>query len=727
MGTLTGDEVRQLCNPVESIEPMVHPNLHTKSVAWYSLPTDRVRYVGEPVVGLVASSPYTILDALEAFDVEYDPLPAVTNAEVGLSKETPLLYDHWKDNVLMRFHFDGGDVDGALKKSDVIVETKIRMHRHTASPIENRAYLADYDRRRSFLTLYSTSQSPHVTRTYLSSILKMPENSIRVIAPDVGGAFGRGHPTYSEEIVVCLLSMRLGVPVKWVGTRRECLMTDHHSREQAHEVRAGFKKDGTLLAVEDRICVDMGVFQPTGGIASSLVTSKLVPGPYKLRNYRVEITGVTTNKSPFGANRGFGKESAALVHERLMDIAAEKLGIDPAEIRLRNFVQPQEFPYTSVIGERYDSGDYPESLNRVLNAIEYAQVRKKQNELRRLNRHLGIGIAVGLCPGSLSNPDNLYTGWDSAMIVMDPSGYVTVLAGVASPGTEHAITLAQVAADELGLPLESVRVVEGDTLVCPYGSGNWSDRGATIGASAVLLAARKLKEKLAKIAAHLLGVSPDAVEFREGKVVVQGETNRSISLSEVAWAAHASPNKLPGGMEPGLTVTASFSFPPSEVEKDGKWGMYNVYSSQAVAAVVEVDPETFQTNVLRYVMADDSGVLINPKVVEGQLIGAAAQGISATILEELVYDRDGQLTTSTLMDYLVATARETPAMEVEHVIVPSPMTPLGTKGAGETGIVGPYAALCSAVEDALRPLKIRITGTPISQEVLWKLTRTSSP
>jgi carbon-monoxide dehydrogenase large subunit len=496
-------------------------------------------------------------------------------------------------------------------------------------------------------------------------------------------------------------------------------MGDHHSREQIHEVKAALKKDGTITAIDDSITVDMGVFQPTGGIASTLVTAKMVPGPYKIKNYRVRLTGVSTNKSPFGANRGFGKESAALVHERIMDYASEKLGIDPVEIRLRNFIQRSDFPYVNASGEKYDSGDYDKTFSKLLTLIGYADFRKKQQDLRKKNKHIGVGLTFVLCPSSLSNRDNLYTGWDSASVTMDPSGYITVMTGLTSPGTGHEVVYSQVVADELGVELSSIRVMEGDTLACPYGSGNWTDRGATIGASAVLLAARKLGVKLRKIGGALLDLSDKYLGLRDGYVFSLDEPSRRVSFSEIAWVAHASPHKLPPEVEPGLTEIATFTLKPSEIDRDGKWGLYQIVSSAATAAIVEVDPETFQIKILRYVMVDDSGVLINPAVVHGQLVGAAAQGISSSFLEELTY-QDGQLLTPTLMDYKLATAVEVPDIEVDQIETPSPYTLMGAKGAGEGGIVAPYAALCSAVEDAIRPLGIRIAETPLKSEKFWR-------
>jgi aerobic carbon-monoxide dehydrogenase large subunit len=725
LDVVTGEEVHALCKPVDSVESIYHPNLKTQGAPWYALPSDKARYVGEPVAAFVVEEKDQLEDAMDSIEFEYEPLDAVTTVEQGMSKDSPKLYDGWKDNTLLRFDFSGGDVDGALAKADCVIETKLKMHRHTASPIENRAYVADYDKKASFLTMWSTTQAPHVARTYLSGILNLPENSIRVIQPDVGGAFGRGHPVYPEEILVCLLSMRLGRPVKWLGSRRDCLMTDVHAREQTHELKAGFRKDGTLLAVDDKIVVDMGVFQPTGGVPSNIVTAKLIPGPYRLQNYRVKQIGVCTNKSAFGAYRGFGKESAALAYERLMDMAAERLGIDPAAIRLKNFIRKDEFPYTSVIGETYDSGDYTGCFQKALRLADYEGLRRQQAEFRKQGRHIGIGLAYSICPCSMSNPDNLYTSWDSATVTMDPSGNITVLAGVTSPGTQHSTTFSQIAADEFGVNPDQVRVVEGDTLACPYGSGNWSDRGATIGGSAVLAASRKLKEKIATIAAYKLGVEPGRMVLKNGRVQ-DSKSGGSASLGEIGWMAHTAPSRLPPGVEPGLTATATFSLEASHtIGKTGRWGMYPIYSNNATIIVVEVDTETLQTKILRYLIVDDSGRMINPAVVNDQLVGAAAQGVSGAFLEELFYDENGQLLSSTFMDYLIASSVESSIIEVDHFEVPSPLTPMGTKGAGESGIVGTYAALCAAVEDALRPFGVKITGLPLSPEKLWNLVKTA--
>jgi carbon-monoxide dehydrogenase large subunit len=718
MEIITNEDIRAICQPIETIEPLSHPNLYVQTYPWYPLPLDKVRYVGQPVAAIAAESRYAAADAVGSVQVEYEPLQTVVRAEDSLLPGAPKLYDTWKDNVMLRFRLEGGDVDKAFGSSDHIVETTLRMHRQTTAPIENRACLAQYDRRLSFLTLWTTTQVPHVWRTFLSSILGIPENNIRVIQPHVGGSFGRGHPTYPEDILVCLLAMRTGRPVKWVGTRMECLMTDHHAREQIHHVRAGFRKDGRLLAIDDKAIADMGVFQPSSGLASCLATIKMIPGPYKIGNYRTELICAATNKSTFGAYRGFGKETSTLVHERIMDLAAEELGIDLAAIRFRNFITPEDFPYVSVSGERYDIGNYHKCLRKVLEMIDYENIRAQQIEARRRHRLLGVGMAYYLCPGSPSNTNNLYTGWDSATITMDPSGSVTIFTGLASPGTQHDSTFAQVAADELGIDPASIKVIEGDTQLCPYGLGSWADRGATIGASAVLTVARRLRQKIARIASNLLQTHPEELEFKDGMV---HSRNKSIKMREIAWIAYASPNKLPIGEEPGLLETGTYTFKPEEIKPNGLWSMYPVFSNGAAAAVVEVDPETFEVTVRKFVLADDSGLVINPAVVEGQLIGAAIQGISGTFLEEIIYNEDGQLLTASLMDYQLASAVETPTIALAHMEIPSPMTPLGTKGVGESGITPAYAALCSAVEDALRPYGIRITETSITSEKLWRL------
>jgi carbon-monoxide dehydrogenase large subunit len=693
-----------------------------KRTSCYCLAVGKVYFVGEPVAAVVATDRYQADDALERIVVEYEPLPAVVDAEAALRSDAPLLYEEWGDNVRVRYHFHGGDVAGAFARADTIVRETIRRHRYTSGPIETRAYLASYESATGHLTMWASTQTPHILRSLLAESIAMPEHRVRVITPAVGGGFGCKIPLYQEEPLLAHLAMRIGRPVKWVETRREHLMSAAHSREQVHYMEVAVKWDGTVLGIRDKMIADLGAYVPQSGLQSVLATSSFVPSGYRVENYEVDMYAVHTNKAPFGAVRGFGKADANFVIERMLDIVARELRLDPLEVRLRNFIQPHEFPYTTVTGALLDSGNYPACLQRAMEAVDYENFRREQPELWRRGTYRGASVVFMFEPSANAVADSLHTGYESAVVRIDPSGHVTILAGVAGQGQGHETALAQIAADELGVTPDDITVIAGDTGICPYGLGAWASRFAITGAGSVILACRQLRTKMSRIAAVLLGATADELEGGTSRFFVKGQPERATTVTEIARTAYTQLYKLPAGLEPGLEALAHYITPNIRYVPDEKHrlNMYPSYTSGAYGVIVEVDPASGRVQILRQVFVDDCGNIINPLLVEGQALGGVAQGIGGAMFEELLYGADGQFLSSTFTDYLLPSAMEVPDAQVLHVVTPSPVTLGGFKGAGEGGCIPPPPALTNAVEDALRPFGVRMLAQPLSPQNVWR-------
>ena len=707
--------------PFQSKNPFRQGNPTIKFYDHHCLATDKVRFVGEAVAVIVATDRYLAEDAMEYITAEFEPCPPVVDAEAALENTEPLLYQEWGDNLMLKFKVSGGDVEGAFRQADLVVKEKIASSRFTGTPMEPRAITADYDPKTHLLTVWDSTQIPHVLSTLIPETLNFPNIKVRVIAPRVGGGFGQKWDFYPEEVLVPLLSILTERPVQWVETRSEHMKATHHAREQVHQVEVALKRDGTILGLKDKIIANLGVAYPMAGLASILTTAMFVPGAYKIRNYVADLYGVVTNKTSFGAHRGFGKSEASYVIERLMDIAAKRLDMDPAEIRFKNFVKPEEFPYVCVTGTRYDSGNYPEALRRALELADYSRLREKQEVLRKEKRYLGIGMALVIEPSSSTRMGSYNAGYYSVTLRMDPSGQVYVLTGGNDEGQGHNTTISQLVADEVGVGFDDVYVVEGDSLACPYGSGSYSSRFSIVGSSAVILASRQLREKLLCIASSLLKEQPDDLEIVNGHIHSTRMPENGLSVVDVAKTAYFAIYLLPEGMEPGLQVTHHYHDPNITFQADerGRVAMFSSVPYDANVAVVEVDTETGRIQILKYVSVHDCGNMINPAIVEGQHVGALVHGLGGAIYEEIIYDENGQLVTENFMQYLLPTAMEVPRFTLEHLVTPNPFTPGGFKGAGETGTVGPPPALANAVEDALKPLDTKIRRLPLSPHYIW--------
>ena len=681
------------------------------------LASGRARFVGEPLAVVVADSRYRAEDAAELVEVAYEPLPPVTNADAARRADAPLLHPELADNVLVQATLAGGDVEAALAGAPVRLRRTFKTNRHTGVPIETRGCVAEYEAGTGTLTLWTSSQVPHIVRTALADALSFPEHRIRVVAPDVGGGFGVKSLVYPEEIAVAAVAIRLGRPVKWIEDRIEHLRASLHAREHRYEVEIGADRDGTIVALEATIAVDVGAYSPypfTAGI-EPLMAAGILPGPYRIRHYGCRTEGVATNKAPMGPYRGVARPAAAFALERMVDLLAGQLGIDPADLRARNLVQPSEFPYTSVTGLTYDSGSYVESVARARTALDYDRLRREQRAGREHGRYLGIGFATYTEQTALNSEtfarrgNDVTLGYDSAHVRIEPSGGVTVSVGVPSQGQGVETTMAQVVADRLGVRCEDVGVGYGDTATAPYGMGAFASRGAVVAGGACIRAADTLRAKALAIAAHLLEASADDLDTADGRIAVRGAPERAVSWAEVARLAYHRVDRLPPGMEPGLEAVARYDPPPG------------TFSNATHAAVVEVDVETGAIDIQRYVVVEDCGTMINPMVVEGQTHGAVAQGIGGAIYEELIYDEDGQLTTASLVDYLLPTPVEVPTVEIEHLITPSPHTPGGMKGVGEGGTIAAPAAIANAVADALSEFGIEVNALPLTPDAVRRL------
>jgi carbon-monoxide dehydrogenase large subunit len=682
-----------------------------KSAPQYPLAATKMRYVGEPVAVVVATDRYLAEDALDLIAVESDPLPAVVDAEAALGGGAPLVHDEWGDNLALDFHHAIGDVERAFAAAPVVVRERLSMRRSAGMPLEPRGILAIPDARGG-LAVWASTQVPHLLQRALMEALGLPAHKVRVRAPDVGGGFGTKCTIYPEDVLVPLLAMALGRPVKWIETRREHFQSATHSREQLHEVALAAARDGEILALRDRFVLDQGAYNPWGIVQPYNTVTHLL-GPYRIRHLAVEARVVVTNKTPNAPYRGAGRPEAVFVMDRMIDRLARELGRDPVEIRRRNLVRADELPYDLGLLYRdgqplvYDSGDFPAALEAALDAAGYAEFRDAQEALWRRGVYRGIGISAYV-EGTGIGP------FEGATVRLDRSGKVVVATGACSQGQGHETTFAQVAADGLGVPLEDVTVVGGDTDAIPFGVGTFASRSAVLAGNAIAEAGRKVKEKLVRAAAALLEARLEDLEVADGHVLVRGVPDRALPFARIIEATLPT-FAGPGVADPDFEATSYATVPTV------------TYASAVHVAVVDVDPETGVARVQRYVVSHDCGRVINPMIVEGQIQGGVAQGIGGGLYEDLVYDASGQLLTATLMDYHLPVATEIPAVEIVHLECPSPRNPLGLKGLGEGGAISGPAAISNAIEDALAPFGVRVVETPLSPAALRALMSARAP
>lgn len=684
----------------------------------YPLAVDKVRYVGDPIAAVVADDPYRARDAVEAIAVEYEPLPVVVDAERALEKDAPLVHEELGTNETWHVQMKAGDPDKALSAADVVVQERITNQRLVPAAIETRGVLASYDLGSKMLTLWSATQIPHLLRSYLSFTLRLPENRIRVIAPEVGGGFGSKLNFYPEEAIASQLSIVLGRPVKWTEDRRENMTSTIHGRAYICYVEAGFKRDGTIVGVKLKVIGNVGAYYMHLTPVLPHLTGLMLTGCYKVPNVQYDAHIVLTNTMAMDAYRGAARPEAIYIIERVMDMGARELKIDPVQIRLKNFIQPDEFPFRTATGVIYDSGNYPLALKRALEIVEYDKFRSEQRKAWGEGRYLGIGLSCyteicGWGPSAAVEATypktNAVIGkWEYGAVRFDASGKVTVETGSSPHGQGNETTWAQIVTDQLGVPLEDVLVIHGDTGLVPYGVATYASRSASVGGVAVYMACQKVKEKAKKIAAHLLSGRPDDIVFEAGRGYLKESPEKAVTIQQIAHAAFIA-DKLPEGTEPGLEASHFFD-PPNFTFPFG-----------TVVVTVEVDVRTGEVKLVKYVSVDDCGNVINPMIVEGQIHGGAAQGIAQALYEEVLYDANGQLLTSTFADYFVPTAYEIPSFITERTVTPSPSNPLGVKGVGEASTIGTPPAVVNAVVDALSPLGVKHIDMPLKPERIWTI------
>jgi carbon-monoxide dehydrogenase large subunit len=672
-----------------------------------AMAVDRVRFSGEAVAAVVADDRYRAEDGVEAVIVEYDELPVVASIDAATAEGAVRIHDGWNDNVFISDRMVGGEPDRVFETAHGTLEFDVSTYRHSGTPLECRGCIADYDPIARVLTLWSSTQIPHLIRSEMAICLGMPENRIRVIAPDVGGGFGPKSQLYPEELAVSFLAMKMGRPVRWIEDRQEHMLAACHAREHYHAVQVAYAADGEVLALRVTVHCDTGAYSVYPWTAAMEVgmTVMILPGPYRIRHFECDLHSVATNKTPFGAYRGVARSAACLTIERVMDSVANALGMDPIEVRKRNLIRRDEFPYTSITGFLYDDASLVESLDMVREKAAYEAMRRRQEEARREGRYLGIGVVTFIeqTAPPVDNGLPLNIRMESAIVRMDPSGSVTVQLGTHSQGQGHETTIAQIVADQLSIPMGDIRVLYGDTQSTAQGIGTFASRSAVQGGSAAHIAAGKVRERLLERAAHLLEASVQDLELVDGAVQVRGVPARAIPLPDLARKSYYRTELFPDGTDPLLEAAGTF---------DAGAG---TYANSSQIALVEVDPETGRVEILEYHVAEDCGRMINPTIVDGQVHGGIAQGIGGALLEELIYDEHGQLATASLMDYLIPGSLDIPHISVTHLETPSTITPNGVKGVGESGAIAPYAILAAAVEDALRPIgRVFVNEVPLT-------------
>ena len=679
------------------------------------LATDKVRYVGDGLAVVLATDPYAAADALEAIRVDYEPLPAVVDMQAALADGAPLVHDDISNNRCFTFRLDSGDFEATRSRAEVVLNRRFYNQRLIPNAMEPRAVVVAPTSVTGQTTIWSATQVPHFVRVFVALNTGVPEQQIRVIAPDVGGGFGSKLDVYAEEVIAFVVARKLGRPVKWTESRSENYQATIHGRDVVQEVELTATRDGRVLGLKVDLTADMGAYLQLLTPCIPLLGRYMYPGIYKFEAHTLTCQGVFTNKTPTDAYRGAGRPEATFAVERIMDELAAELSMDPIELRRRNWIKHEEFPYTTVAGLTYDSGNYEAATERALDLFRYDELRREQAERRERGDvvQLGLGASTytemcGLAPSRwLGEQGYVAGGWESATVRMLATGRVEVVTGTSPHGQGHETTFAQIAADTLGVPFDDVDVIHGDTLTAPFGLDTYGSRSLAVGGVAVQLAARKVVEKAAALASHLMEVDPGDLEFQAGAFRVKGTPDVQKPIQEVAFGAFSA-HSLPDGMQPVLTADhildpEVFSFP---------------HGTHLCAA--EVDTETGSVKIRSYVAVDDVGKVVNPMIVDGQVHGGVAQGIAQALYEEAVYDSDGNLVTGTMVDYLVPTALDLPAIVTDRTETPATTNPLGVKGVGEAGTIASTPAVVNAVVDAVRHLGVSDVQMPCTPERVWR-------
>jgi aerobic carbon-monoxide dehydrogenase large subunit len=712
VAVFTGADVNDSCGLVPCAAEI--PDL--KAPAHTVLADDRVYFAGHAVAVAVAADPYIARDAIDAIDVDYDPLPVVTDPEEAAKSGTPLTHPDLGTNVAFTHSVAGGsDIDDAFRRADRVVKHRLYHQRLTPMPIEPRAVVASYHPGEGTLTLWSSTQVPHLLRTLLPPMIGVAENKLRIIAPEVGGGFGAKLNVYAEEALCGHLAMRLNAPVKWIESRRENAASTIHGRDQIGEYEVAVKNDGTILGLKARTVADLGAYCQLLTPAIPTLTGLVLSGCYRIPAIKIDIVGVYTHKMATDAYRGAGRPEATYLIERLMDVVAREVGVDRLELRLKHFPAPTAFPFATSCGLTYDSGNYQAALAKAKQLADWDQLMKNRSAARAAGRLSGVGVStyVEICAmgPSAAMPAG---GWEWGCVRMEISGKVTVITGVSPHGQGQETSFAQIAADRLGVPIEDIVVLHGDTSIAHYGRDTYGSRGLAVGGSAIVMCIDKVLAKAKKFAAHLFETTADHVEFANGVFTAPGVSSREIAWPEITGLAYVA-KSLPLNVEPGLE--ASSFFEPSNF----------TFPFGTHICAVDIDRETGHVSITKYVAVDDCGPQINPLLVEGQVQGGIAHSLGQVLFEQTVYDENGQLLTGEFMDYPIARATDIPEYVLGSTVTPSPINPLGVKGVGEAGTIGATPAIANAVLDALEPLGIGHLDLPMTPERIWQAIKMKAP
>jgi aerobic carbon-monoxide dehydrogenase large subunit len=690
----------------------VPPGVEVRSPDHWPLAKGEVKHVGDPVAAVIGDDRYAVVDAAEDVLVDYEPLPVVMDPEEALKDET-LVWHSLGTNPSHEWSLGGGDIEAGFAEADVIIERRVVNHRTVGAAIEPRAVLAE-DRAGS-LTVWSSTQIPHILRIFLSALLDIGQDRIRVIAPEVGGGFGSKLQIYGEEVFCAWAARKLQRPVKWVATRSDDMATTHHGRDQIANVRMGAKRDGTVTAFHTRILADLGAYNMLFTAMIPSLGAFVMSGVYKFPAVQTDVVGVYTNKFPTDAIRGAGRPEATHMIEVCMDQLAHELGMDPLELRRKNFIPAHNEPHETAIGVMYDSGNHEAALDKLLEHVDVAGFRQEQERLRAEGVYRGLGFCTyteicGLAPSRVTGPTGFGVqagGWESGMVRVQVTGAVTAYTGTSPHGQGHETTFAQIVADKLGTDPQQVEVIHGDTATGPEGLDTYGSRTLAVGGEALARAANKVAEKAKAIVAHKLEAAPEDIEIRDGKYQVKGSPDKAMTLAEVAGEAYV-PLDLPEGMDPGLEETVFYD--PENF----------VFPFGAHACIVDLDPDTGKVKIVRYVAVDDCGPAINPLIIDGQVHGGIVHAVGQALYEQVIYDEDGQLVTGTFVDYALPTAAEIPTFETDRTETPSPTNSLGVKGVGEAGTIAGSATVTNAVIDALRPLGVDYINMPLTPMRIWE-------
>ena len=709
----TGAQIARFLDPMPIGTPFPSPPHHAVAV-------DAVRFVGDPVAVVVACDRYVARDAADAIVVDYEPLPAVVDPELAMTGRPAALHADYPDNVALgplvsgtgarrRGPSDDTAVDGAFAAAEVVISQRMVNHRLAPNSIEARGVVAHYEPGKEALTVWSSTQNPHILRTNVAEMVGLGQDRVRAIAPEVGGGFGAKINIYGEEYVAAALSKRLGLPIKWVEDRSEAFLATVHGRDLIGYVELAARRDGTVLGLKLRIIADIGAYNMllTAGVPTNSMT--MANATYAIPAIRATLTEVFTNKTPTDAYRGAGRPEAAYFVERAMDMLAREIGMDPAELRRRNFIRSDQFPYKTQMGAVYDSGDYEKALDRALQVAGWEQLKAERDAARGEGRIVGIGLSMyveicGMGPSASVPPG----GWEHSQVTIERDGRISATTGVSPHGQGNETTFAQMLADQFGVPIDHVTIHHGDTAVVKQGIGTFGSRSQAVGGAALHDAGTKVKAKMARFAAALLEAHESDLVFENGMIAVRGAPSSARPFAEVAAYAYK-PRKLPDGLTPGLSDEAFFE--PSN----------NTYPFGCHIALLEVDRETGEPRLLRMVAVDDAGHLINPLIVEGQIHGGLAQGIGQALVEEVAYDPDGQPLTGSFMDYAIPRASDFPRFELDNTVTPTPVNPLGAKGVGEAGTIGSTPCIVNAAVDALSGFGVRHVDMMLRPEKLWRM------